>query len=165
MKYYGFYSAKQALVSNVCQWETVDGKIVSCSETRSINEPFGKWDDYVYFGELKRVIDNNTDVPVLADLTSSLKEIDAKKSSRPTIDLMDYVDCPEMLISDLSAEMKLGEDQSIAKTVAFGGYVILYSKGNIDASKLYQILNKIGFTSNQIAAEILKQANNSKHLN
>jgi hypothetical protein len=148
MKHYAFDSAKQSAICGTVVWLSLAGEEILATEITTEPTPSGKWDDYVSMGEVSRCIKFNNYV---GDFRETVEHYKKKEQ----INFLDYVDCPATLISTL--ELMFG-DKAVAASIALKGLVFTcIFQNTITFEKLYVALDKLGFTKEQIAREVIRQ--------
>lgn len=154
MKRYGFYSESQARAGGTALFKTPNGSLVKVSETTITGRPAGFWADYKYYGEVVECVESNISVPAFNNFPEEIKT-DKKKVIQ--IDFLDYLDAPELLVTDLS--FVLSDSDKVATLQAIlEGYVSLHLFTNkVSLSQLFIVLQKVGYTQKQIANEIVAQ--------
>lgn len=146
-QHYAFHSAKQSAVVGPATWITFDGKEVFATEISTKPEPIGLWDDYVSLGLVDRCI-----------RFSSPKEDFSFAQQIQKLNFIDYLSKPHDLIIKLTLLMG---DRPKAKIAALQGFVFSSVFHNaIPYENLYEVLELIGFSRNEIAREIVVQKRN-----
>lgn len=143
---FAFYSEKQAKAGGFATWETSDGRKVVASEVGLSPLPIGKWDDYVFLGEVSKLIDSSIKVKGLSDTFC-----------KPTTDGKLVIGIVQMLTKNT--------DINQAKFTSLKIAVCYFLNNKIDINQLADVANQLDVEPEDLAIEIFRQKESNKVVN